>query len=95
MQVIEKENLIGSVNGTVVGGAALVEGKKGLALYTNGVNQYVDFGYQGDTCLGGIRLCANGWLTAFWMQSADDGSGVIMDTGMYGYGRVGILVNRF
>ena len=45
MEVIEDENLIGAINGTMVGGAVLVECKKGLALYINGVDQVVDSGY--------------------------------------------------
>ena len=95
MEVIENGNLIGSVNGTVVGGAELVAGKKGLALYVNGKNQYVDFGFQGDSCFGAIRLCANGWVTAFWMRPVDDSLGTIMDTGVYDYERMVIRVNRF
>ena len=95
MEEIENGNLIGSVNGTVVGNAALVVGKKGLALYTDGVNQYVDFGYQGDTCLGSISLCAYGWVTAFWVRPVDDSSGTIMDSRTYAYERVVIFVHNF
>ena len=94
MEVIENRNLIGSVNGVLVGGATLVVGKKGLALYTNGVDQYVDYGCQGDTCLGSISLCVHGWVTAFWVHPADDTFGVIMDTGLYGHERVVIFVNN-
>ena len=93
MEMIDNGNLIGSINGAVIGGARLVSGKIGLALYTNGVDQCVDFGYQGDTCLGSISLCVHGWVTAFWMQPADENPGVIMDTGVYGYDRVWIFVN--
>ena len=95
MEVIENGNLIGSINGTVVGGAVLMAGKMGLALQTNGVDQYVDFGYQGDTCLGSISLCVHGWVTAFWMQPSNYAIGVIMDIGLYGYERVVIFVLRF
>ena len=72
-------NLIGSITGTVFGVAALTKGRKGLALHIHG--QYVDFGYQGDTCLGYFILCTNGWVTAFWVQLERDKNGVIMDTG--------------
>ena len=95
MEAIENGNLIGSINGTVVGDAGLVAGKLGLALYTNGVDQYVDFGYQGDTCLGSTSLCARGRITAFWMLPADDSNGYILDTGRYGYDRVAIYVDNF
>ena len=83
MELIENGNLVGPMNGTVVSGAVLVSGKKGLALYTNGVDQYVDFGYQGDTCLGYFILCIHGWVTALWVKSEDTGYGVVMDTGYY------------
>ena len=64
MEIIEYRNLIG----TVVGGAALMVGKKGLALYINGINQVVDFSYQGNTCFGALSLCAHGWVTTFWLK---------------------------
>ena len=80
MEVIENENLIGSINGTIFGGARLATGKKGLALHTNGQDQYVDFGYQGDTCLGSFVSCTQGWVTTFWIQMGNDDFGVIVDT---------------
>ena len=85
MEVIENGNLIGSINGTVFGGAGLVAGKIGRSLYTNGINQYVDFGYQGDTCLGSPSLCAHWWATAFRVQLLGTNTGTIMDFGMDGH----------
>ena len=85
MEVIENGNLIGSINGTVFGGAGLVAGKIGRSLYTNGINQYVDFGYKGDTCLGSLSLCAHGWATALWVQLLGTNTGTIMDFGMDGH----------
>ena len=38
MDMIEHGKLLGSINGTLVGGADLVSGKNGFALYTNGVD---------------------------------------------------------
>ena len=84
MEIVENGNLVGSLNGTAVGGAGLVSGKKGLALYTNGVDEYVDFGYQGDTCLGYFILCTHGWVTALWVKWEGTGTGVVMDTGYRG-----------
>ena len=83
MEMIKNGNLIGSMNGTVVGGAELVTGRKGFALHMNGIGQHVDFGYQGDTCLGYFILCTSGWVAAFWCQSGNDKNGVIMDTGAF------------
>ena len=52
-----KGKLIGSINDTVVGDVELVAGKKGLALHINGKDQYVEFSYQSNTCLGYFVLC--------------------------------------
>ena len=81
MEMIENGALVGSINGTVVGNVALVTGKKGLALYTNGVDQFVDFSYQGDTCLGYFLLCTHGWVAVFWAHRGNDTRGRVMDTG--------------
>ena len=99
MEIIEYGNLIGSINGTIVGGAELVMGRKGLALNTNGVDQYVDFGYQGDTCLVYFAVCTRGWATAFWVRlgNSDNNEEIIMDTGAAPNKGVGIAVmgNQF
>ena len=81
MESIENGKLIGSINGTVVGDAVLVPGKYGLALLFPGYDGYVDLGYQGDTCLGNLRLCIHGWVMAFWMQPENYPYGGVMDTG--------------
>ena len=83
METIHNGTLVGSINGTIIGGAELLKGKNGLALYTNGVNQYVDFGYQGDTCLGYFIGCTHGWVTALWVKRESSlRTSVIMDTGL-------------
>ena len=94
MDLIDIDHLIGSINGTVVGGAALVSGKKGLALYTNGVDQYVEFVYQEETCLGYFLLCTRGWVIAFWVQPANSNHGVFIDTRDVNYGnyRKGVAI---
>ena len=78
-----KGKLIGSINGTIVGGVELVAGKKGLALHTNGKDQYVDFGYQSNTCLGYFVLCIHGWIMVLWvrMETHSIYEHVIIDTG--------------
>ena len=81
METIVNGSLVGTINGTLFGGPGLVTGKKGLALHTNGRDQYVDFGDQSDTCLGYLILCTHGWVAAFWMQPRNDSNGVIMSTG--------------
>ena len=82
MDIVDNGILIGSVNGTLVGDTGLKTGRYGLALYIDGVDQYVNFGYQGDTCLGYFMLCSSGWASAFWVQP-NGGNGIIMDTGLF------------
>ena len=82
-ETIENNKIIGSISGVIFSGVALVTGKMGFALQTNGVDQYVDFGYQGDTCLGYFIRCTHGWVTAFWVRLGYNiGPVFIMDTGM-------------
>ena len=52
MELIEHDNLIGSINGAIVDDAGFVAGRNGLALSINGMDQYVEFLYQGATYLG-------------------------------------------
>ena len=94
MEIIKNRSLIGSINGTIVGGAELVMGRKGLALHTNGVNQYVDFGYQGDTCLGYFILCTSGWVASFWVKFRNDTEGIVIDTGAFAKKGMRIAVQR-
>ena len=83
METIANGSLFGSINGTINGGAGLLAGKKGLALHTNGRDQYVDFGNQGDSCLGYFVLCTNGWVLVFWMQPGNNPYGVIVSSGAF------------
>ena len=83
MDMLVNGILIGSINGTVARGIGLMAGRNGLALYTNGVDEYVNFGYQGNTCLGYFILCSRGWVSALWVQLENDGYAIIMDTGVF------------
>ena len=78
LETIENGRLVGSINGIIVGGAGLVMGKKGLAIQTNRMDGYADFGDESDTCLGYFILCSNSWVTAVSMQPRNDSYGAIM-----------------
>ena len=80
MEKVENGKLFGSISGVVNGDASVVLGKKGLALYTNGVNQSVDFLYHGKTCFSYFPLCTHGWVVAFWVQPKNSKHSVVMDT---------------
>ena len=96
METIENGNLIGSINGTIIGGIELVTGKKGFAVYTNGVDQYVNFVYQSDTCLGFFTLCTRGWVSVFWLQegSSNHNYAHVMDIRKNHYKGMKITWNR-
>ena len=68
MDVMVDGMLLGSTNGRVVGGAQLVDGKRGKALYTNGVDQWVDLGNQKDNCMGDFEKCLNGFVMSLWLK---------------------------
>ena len=60
--------VLGSANGSLIGGAQLVGGKVGKALHTNGLDQWVDLGDQRDNCMGNIDNCNRGLVMAMWLR---------------------------
>ena len=69
MEEITADRLQGILEGVVTGAASLVVGKKGKALYTNGVDQWVNFGNQRHRCLGNLTVCHNGFVMALWLKA--------------------------
>ena len=63
------DKLQGSLVGIVTGDASLMGGKRGKALYTNGVDQWINFGNQRHSCLGNLTVCSNGFVMAFWLKA--------------------------
>ena len=93
--------ILGSINGRVVGGIQLIDGKKGKALYTNGVDQWVDLGNQKDNCMGDMEKCSNGFVIALWLKmyrngtDADGGEFYLTtggDSGM-GFVQIGMILH--
>ena len=68
MEEIDGGQLSGSVQGVIVGDVKLVPGKRGRALYVNGVNQRVNLGNQRHNCMGDLEKCNNGFIMAMWIQ---------------------------
>ena len=69
MEEIATDKLQDSHEGIVTGDASLLVGKSGKALYTNGVDQWVNFGNQRHSCLGNRTLCCKGFVMAFWLKA--------------------------
>ena len=51
-----------------MGGARLVGGRRGKALYTNGLYQWVDLGDHRSNCMGNLDNCNNGLVMAMWLR---------------------------
>ena len=68
MEEIVGTSLKGSVDGDIHGDVQLVAGKRGKALYTNGLDQWVDLGNQRSNCMGDLNKCDNGFVMAMWLQ---------------------------
>ena len=60
--------LLGAVPGVVIGDVELMRGKRGHALYTNGIDQRVNLGNQRHNCMGDLSKCNNGFVMAMWLQ---------------------------
>ena len=60
--------LLGSVDGSLIGGVQLVGGKKGKAIYTNGLDQWVNLGNQRANCMGNIENCNQGFVMIMWLR---------------------------
>ena len=48
------------LEGTLMNGAHLAVGYHGNGLHLDGIDDYLDLGFQGSNCLGNLTLCRNG-----------------------------------
>ena len=69
MDEISNGNLVGTLFGNFTGDVALVPGKLNKALYTNGMDQWVNIGDHRDRCLGNLEKCSNGFVMALWLKA--------------------------
>ena len=74
MDEIYNEKLVGIYLGNIVGDVSLVSGRANKALYTNGIDQWVNIGNHRDKCLGNLRLCSKGFVMALWLKAHQDDS---------------------
>ena len=81
MDEIVGGSLSGTVLGALNGDVQLVGGRRSKALYTNGVDQWVDLGNQRDNCMGDLEKCNTGFVMAMWLklhryEEAETGIGI-------------------
>ena len=83
MDDIVGQTLVGSISGTVQGGASVIPGKIGHALHIDGSPQYVTYGPRGSDCYANPDMCTNGLTYSLWIQLLTLGNTVIIDTGSF------------
>ena len=94
MEEISSSQLSGSVPGVLVGDVKLVPGKRGRALYVNGVDQWVNLGNQRHSCMGNLIKCNNGFVMAMWIQfHKKDGVEHYICSGGHASKSIGVAIN--
>ena len=73
MDEIKDRKLVGTYLGDIVGDVSMVQGKVNKALYTNGIDQWVNMGKHRDKCLGNLTRCSKGFTMALWLKAHQDG----------------------
>ena len=69
MDEIIDGKLIGTYPGNLDGDVSLVQGQTNEALYTNGIDQWVNIGNHRDKCLTNPALCSKGFVMALWLKA--------------------------
>ena len=69
MDEIIDGKLIGTYPGNLDGDVSLVQGQTNEALYTNGIDQWVNIGNHRDKCLANPALCSKGFVMALWLKA--------------------------
>ena len=75
MGELENGMLVGTYPGHFVGEVTLVHDKMNTALYTNGIDQWVNIGNHRDKCLGNLARCTKGFVMALWLRAPTDPTG--------------------
>ena len=55
------------LEGTFMNGAHSAAGYHGNGLHLDGIDDYLDLGFQGHNCLGNLTLCLNGLTVSMWL----------------------------
>ena len=68
MDDISGNIVLGSIDGTLMNGASLVSGKIGKAIFTDGINQYIDYGIHQSECFYNQDACGEGVTYSLWFK---------------------------
>ena len=96
MDEIKNGELVGTYPGNIVGSVSLVKGNVNKALYTNGINQWVNIGNHRDKCLGNLAMCSKGFVMALWLKAHQDvsagGNEYYINSGGHTYQSIGMTL---
>ena len=96
MDEIINRKLVGTFPGNTEGNVVLVEGKANKALYTNGIDQWVNIGNHRDKCLGNLTGCSKGFVMALWLKARQDvsagGNEYYINSGGHTYQSIGMTL---
>ena len=94
MDEIQGSMLRGSINGNLPSSATIVPGKVDGALYTNGVNQVVNYGNHLTQCYHQPDMCAEGVTFSLWLKVMSSKESVILDCGGFHASAIGYAMRR-
>ena len=95
MDGIQGSILLGTINGTINGGADIVPGRVGGALHLNGTDQNVIFGPYISACYHTFQECPDGVTWAMWLKLEGGTFSVILDSGGSFYGATGYTLFKY
>ena len=72
--------LIGSQNGTIIGGATIVQGQHDNGIYLGDQTSWVDYGVH-QSCFYDPDICNPGVTFAMWIKREQGATGYLFDTG--------------
>ena len=94
MDEIQGSTLMGSINGNLLSSASIVPGKVGGALFTNGVNQRVNYGNHRTQCYHQPDMCTGGVTFSLWLKIMSSAESVILDCGGFHASAIGYAMRR-
>ena len=94
MDEIQGSTLVGSINGNLPSSATIVSGKVKGALYTNGLNQVVNYGNHRTQCYHQPDMCTEGVTFSMWLKIMSSKESVILDCGGFHGSAIGYAMRR-
>ena len=94
MDEIQGSTLVGSINGNLPSSATIVPGQVAGALYTNGVDQVVNYGNHRTQCYHQPDKCTDGVTFSMWLKIMSSTESLILDCGGFSVKSIGYAMRR-